>query len=226
MIDLISLAQRYQVGDLKLLANHPFAFPTDDSQEIGEVQKGVPYRVCATVGLWYKPVLLELLRFGETAWDFERLGSVRSNEINAKFYSLIDRMRNSPPILDVHGVIKGRWNCEALKFLQKEGLQNSIQQRQVQSIRSVMYVNIYIFVFEIIYGFRKFLWHISINENKEDCNAHLAMFAKIRNHFRLRSGSCFCPSSNDRIKFFQNLGVLESIRTLMPMKRACCRANF
>ena len=117
ILGLIRTAQRNRAGYLKLIANYPLALVGDPSLQIGEIPKGVRYRVSITVALWEKKVLLKILRPGETAWDIERMGSIRSNGLDEKFYCLSSIMKNDPPITDVHGIVKGKWVREAYEFL-------------------------------------------------------------------------------------------------------------
>jgi hypothetical protein len=53
----------------------------------GIVQKGAIYRTSTVASLWKKSVLAQLLKPGESAWDFEILGTVRSNNYDG-FYSV------------------------------------------------------------------------------------------------------------------------------------------
>ena len=126
---LVNLAQRDQAAYLKLIAFPPFVVVDDVAQEIGEAPKGTEYRVSFTTNLWKKSALLKLLCPGETAWDFERKGSQRSNELEDKFLCLSFDHRKNPPLSVVHGVIKGRWTREAVRFLKREGLQDYLGTR-------------------------------------------------------------------------------------------------
>ena len=52
---------------------------------VGVVSPGTIYRTATVMSLWRKEVLLNLLRPGESAWDFEIKGSIRSDEFDGFF---------------------------------------------------------------------------------------------------------------------------------------------
>ncbi len=53
----------------------------------GEVRKGAIYRTATGASVWKKSVLRELLRSGESAWEFETAGSARSDRFDRFFSS-------------------------------------------------------------------------------------------------------------------------------------------
>ena len=61
------------------------------SSRIREVVKGSHYRASLCNAFWKKDMLLKLLVPGETPWEFERLGSERSNEY-CDFYGTTKNM--------------------------------------------------------------------------------------------------------------------------------------
>lgn len=134
--NLIRLVQNQQGGHLKLIANHPFALVADPTQEIGEIPKGTRYRVCMTVVLWRKEVLLKILRPGETAWQFERQGSKRSNDLDEKFFCLTWWTKRNPPISHQHLIIRGRLSLDTRRFLKQEGLLDGLRKRPLQTMAS------------------------------------------------------------------------------------------
>ncbi len=154
LADLVAAAQEQGAGFLKLIASHPYAIPDDPAQEIGEIPKGTRYRVCMTVALWNKQVLLRLLRPGETAWQIERQGSERSNHFIEGFWSLSAGIKDNPPISDVHLIIKGRLVRDARTFLTREGLSDLLKQRKPQTLGSFLYVRAYLIVKDIATALR------------------------------------------------------------------------
>jgi hypothetical protein len=148
LVNLIRLAQTQQAGFLKLIGDHPLAFLKDSNKEFGEIPIEARYRVCMTIGLWDKQVLLRLLRPGETAWDLERQGSRRSVALGEKFFTLNAKRRNNPPISYKHLIIKGRLFRDARPFLEKENLHHLIQ-RPLESIRTYWYVKVYLATMDI-----------------------------------------------------------------------------
>jgi hypothetical protein len=143
--NLLNSAISDRVGFLKLISSHPYAF-VNDSKEIGEIPKGSKYRACMTVGLWNKNTLIQLIKPGESAWDFERSGSRRSINLKEKFCSLSYAIRNNPPLADTHLIIKGRLIRAAQGFLMKENLLHLVGKRPLQTLRSCLYVKLYLVV--------------------------------------------------------------------------------
>lgn len=141
---LINRAITEKAVFLKLISSHPYA-TNGGSDEIGEIPAGTKYRVCMTVALWNKRYLRELLVRGESAWDIERFGSLRSAKTDSKFLSLSFITRANPPILDTHLIIKGRLLRDARDFLLKENLLNEMKRRKLQTLGSYVYVRLYLF---------------------------------------------------------------------------------
>lgn len=143
VVRLINLAQEQQVGYLKLIARHPFSTVEHPTQEFGEIPPGTRYRVGITIALWDKQVLLDILLPNETPWDIERRGSQRSNGFKKRFCALSSRIRNNPPISDMHLVRKGRLNRDAIEFLKHEDLLFFVSKRPIQTLLSYLYVKAY-----------------------------------------------------------------------------------
>lgn len=146
--NLLNSAITERVGFLKLISSHPYAY-VSNSQEVGEIPKGSKYRACMTVGLWNKNTLIKLIKSGESAWDFERSGSRRSIYLKEKFCSLSYAIRKNPPLADTHLIIKGRLIRSAQDFLMRENLLNIVGKRPLQTLRSCLYVKLYLVVNDI-----------------------------------------------------------------------------
>ena len=70
--------------------------------------------------IWKKSVLRELLKDGESAWDFEIVGSRRARKFN-KFYSV-----NKNLIFLDNAIIKGRWQKSIINKLNIEHAERPI----------------------------------------------------------------------------------------------------
>jgi hypothetical protein len=149
----IAVAQQRQAAYLKLIRLYPLALVPAQAL-IGEIPKGNRYRVSLTVALWQKAALLKLLRPGESAWDIERRGSVRSNDLAGGFYGLPLAARWAPPLRDQHLVKKGRLMRAALPFLRREGLREQLRHRPVQSWWAYLYDRLYYWAYDLYYRLR------------------------------------------------------------------------
>jgi len=83
---------------------------------VGIISPGSLYRVSTVLSLWKKGILLELLKPGETAWQFEIKGQERSDKYD-HFY-----VTWQPVIKVVNGVIKGKWLGSAVRKLNSLGV--------------------------------------------------------------------------------------------------------
>jgi hypothetical protein len=108
---------------------------------MSELPVGVPYRTSLNVGLWRKADLVALLREGESAWEFERDGTVRSFGHPGRFVS-VACPDGEPLFRWEHGVIKGQWTWEAVRFIRRQ-TRTAALRRPVQSFGSYLYLQIY-----------------------------------------------------------------------------------
>jgi hypothetical protein len=139
LVETVRLAQAQDAGYLKLLSEYPVAYMVEDGPPIGELPVGIRYRVSIPVALWRKRVFLELLRPGETAWELERKGSLRSDQMDAKFFGMSAATTARPLIQVINAVVRGKWNRAALAFLRHEGFGDTISRREVLNRRSQWY---------------------------------------------------------------------------------------
>ena len=95
---------------------------------IGRIKEGRLYRTAIFPSMWKKKVLVDLLKDGESAWEFELKGAGRSDK-HRGFYGIY---KNFFPI--VHGVIKGKWTNRAVKDLQNMGVSINLELRKKMSI--------------------------------------------------------------------------------------------
>lgn len=110
-------------GPDRLLPNHT---------DIGEINPGSPYRVSLQAGLWRKDAIRQLLRAGETGWEFEMEGSRRSGALNRPFLSVTWEKR--PLTYLSTGVVKGRWIRPAIDLCRSEGIVLDFSRRGVESL--------------------------------------------------------------------------------------------
>lgn len=89
---------------LRLFPNPPPQAPVQGYAGIGRIHRCAPFRVSAQAAIWRRSALLALVRDGETAWDFERKGTLRSRSRPDGFYCTYKRI-----LPYVHAVEQGRW---------------------------------------------------------------------------------------------------------------------
>ena len=84
------------------------------NSKYGKLSNSISYRTALVPSLWKKEVLLNLLKRGESAWEFEVFGSTRSKDLE-NFYSL-----ENPIFSFDHLIVKGKLDFRAQKMLLKE----------------------------------------------------------------------------------------------------------
>lgn len=130
-------------GYLKLIGDSPVSFDPSSNPDVGEIPRGVCYRVSFTVALWKKSVLRSLLKPGESAWDIERQGTRRSYALPEGFYAVTAERRKTPLIANFHSVVKGLWVHSAPGFLRREGLDDCLAARGFLPLHKEIYGALY-----------------------------------------------------------------------------------
>ncbi len=101
--------------------------------DVGVIDKGVPYRASLQAAIWRKSVLEELLREGESAWQFEADGTRRSNDIVAPFFSVAGDASRKLPLKYLCTAIVGKyWTKEAVSFCSMHSIPLDLQRRRIE----------------------------------------------------------------------------------------------
>lgn len=93
-------------------------------EKVGVISPGVLYRTALFPSLWERETFLDLLSDGESAWEFEMKGTVRSNRYE-DFYGTWGNHFHC-----IHGVEKGLWLRSAVSELRRRGLQVDLRRRR------------------------------------------------------------------------------------------------
>ena len=99
---------------------------------VGVVSKGTIYRTSTVLSAWKKQTLLDLLRPGESAWEFETEGSVRSDSYDS-FYSTWEECF---PV--INGVVKSKWRRDAVSRIRSLGVVVDVVARPVMTRRDAV----------------------------------------------------------------------------------------
>ena len=115
---------------LRLMANPKPDRPHPKFRNVGFIDKGAPYRTSLQIAFWDRQTLLDLLRAGETPWDFEIKGSRRSDDLSDPFLSIYDGM---PSISYLQTVLRGKWLPHAIRHFTPLGIAFDTASRPVES---------------------------------------------------------------------------------------------
>ena len=77
--------------------------------------------------VWKLETLKQTLKSGESAWDFEEIGTARTDSY-LKFYA-----SNQELLPACNTVIKGVWELEALRKIKELGIEPDVQSRRSMS---------------------------------------------------------------------------------------------
>lgn len=130
----VKYLQARHAACLRLMPFPPADTMSNDEHEVGEISKGVGYRVSLMAAIWDKAVLHNLLIEGESPWDFENHGSRRSDSMEMPFLCIDDKDRKAWPI-DYFGtaVVQGKWVRQAVKLCVREGIKIDERHRKIES---------------------------------------------------------------------------------------------
>jgi hypothetical protein len=90
----------------------PFPGPSgrlDTSKIVGESAPGMPYRLNSQAAIWNRSVLRELLRPGESIWEFEQFGNIRALAYAHGFYAARQAVLPYQGLMGHHVIQRGRW---------------------------------------------------------------------------------------------------------------------
>ena len=109
--------QRLHAGHVRLVPHPRLLRAVPGSGLVGEHVPGLPYRACLQAGFWRRSLLASLLSAGESPWQFEVAGSLRS-EATAELF--LAAWRNPVPYIDV--LERGKWLPRGVRLCRREKL--------------------------------------------------------------------------------------------------------
>jgi len=125
----------FQEREMNYLRLNPFPQPTGEKyKNVGVVRRGELYRSSAVFSIWRKEVLLDILDEKENAWQFEIMGSTRTDKYD-KWYSSLNI---TIPFLNL--IVKGKYDPRAYDALKKQGIVLP-DSREIMTTKE-LYVNI------------------------------------------------------------------------------------
>ena len=98
------------------------------------IENSQPYVVSTQAAIWNRIEFLKYLDLKESAWDFEKNGSLRAKSIDGKFYCVNDNLFN----YFHHSVEKGKWFPWEIKRLNQMGIYPDIKIRNTMTYREVI----------------------------------------------------------------------------------------
>ncbi len=146
--DLLSYQKKKNAACLRLF---PCPGPDEncpDNIEVGSIRKGAMWRLSLQPAIWDKQAFISLLREGETPWELEVKGSMRTDKFDAPFLS-VNENAIKEPLLSYFctAVVKGKWLRDAILLCEKEGIEIDLNARPSETLfdrfkRSVIFDSI------------------------------------------------------------------------------------
>jgi hypothetical protein len=130
---LIGYAEANRAACLRLMPIPGPDIPSKDLPDLGEIRTGAEYRVSLQAAWWRKQSLAAVARPGESPWQFERLGSRRSDDLPEPFFCL--RTGVEYP-LDYYttAVFRGYWEPGAVELCRRENIPVDLRRRAVMPL--------------------------------------------------------------------------------------------
>ena len=94
---------------VRLVPRPPPQIRIEGERLIGSCSPGTRYRVCTQAAIWKKSALANLVRAGETAWQFERNATTRAELQAVGHFSVIKSVLPYEGFWAHHVIEKGRW---------------------------------------------------------------------------------------------------------------------
>lgn len=136
ILGYVDLMDRENLNYLRLLANPRPDAPYPADSRLGILADDAPYRTSSQIALWRGDVLRELLRPGESVWDFELAGSTRSARYSSSFVSVWDRDGDDY----FHGISyvctainNGLWARPAVEYARRENVAIDFSTRPIET---------------------------------------------------------------------------------------------
>ena len=130
-------------NDLKsvTLRKNPFGRGEKYDERLYKIKPNAKYRNALFLNLIKKEVLLNLLKDGENAWEFEKEGNERSENID--FHSVY----STKLVSYHHGIVKGKWLPKTKNHLLKKGY--LLEENNFKSFNNleVLFMNFHAFLF-------------------------------------------------------------------------------
>ncbi|MEO5643292.1 MAG: hypothetical protein ABIQ40_19505 [Bacteroidia bacterium] len=108
-----------------------------DNPRFGITRLNAPFRVNLQAGIWNRNDLLELIKDGESPWEFEVQGSVRSRTMHKPFLGITESSEKdilSGPIPYLcTAITKGTWMREAVELCKNENVPIDLSHRPLET---------------------------------------------------------------------------------------------
>ena len=114
------MKSRPEIKCLRLVPIPPA--PSAEWNNIGKVPPGSPYRISTQIAIWDKDYLKNIARKGESPWQFEHDGSIRSGDLEGEVWAVVSQKHEERVMTHINGIIRGKMTREASEFLKQSNI--------------------------------------------------------------------------------------------------------
>ncbi len=132
----LNFAKLNDAIQVRLIPRPEPQFYIQGQELIGECEVGSPYRLNTQAAIWRKQALIDLLRAGETIWNFEKLGNARVANVAHGLYSVWRPVLPYQGLLAHHVVEKGKWLRHERWLFGRMGIGCDFRKRKAMSARA------------------------------------------------------------------------------------------
>ena len=150
---LVTLMHRFDLHAIRLFPEPPPAQAMPGVPLIGFQGLGQPNRTSTHATIWRRTSLLELIHPGESLWQFEINGSIRSNRFAGGICGCWQ-----PALHYVMAIGKGRWFRRALRDLARDGIRPDLSVRPAQTFAEELKAALYAFAANALRAVMPLYW--------------------------------------------------------------------
>ncbi len=104
---------------------------------MGKIKQGMEYKICLQTAAWNRKLLIELLKDGESPWQFEVNGSKRTDSLANPCLCLVEEPNKNythgPITYLCSALTKGVWMRDAINLCRKENVALDLSKRKVET---------------------------------------------------------------------------------------------
>lgn len=136
----LNILIKTKAGYLRLIPCPPPDTPLPNYPGIGIIKPGSPYRNSTQASIWNKETLLSIINPTETVWDFELIGTHRTDNLSEKFLCV---EKNGFPFYEgdypysyfCTAIVRGEWVRKAVKLIRRNGFDVDLTKRPQESLK-------------------------------------------------------------------------------------------
>lgn len=133
--ELLERAVKYQAANLKLVESPVCSGRCQYDPNTGFYDKGSAYCLSTQIGIWDAKFLYKAVPDYWSAWEFERIGSLKKNITKQPILAALDYVFPYE-----EGVRKGKWMEQGVKLCKRNGIEIDTSVRQIMTNKDMAWI--------------------------------------------------------------------------------------